>query len=187
MIKKIVILGPESTGKSTLCAQLAEHYKTVWIEEYAREYLAVNGVDYTFDNLLEIAKGQLALEERSIDRLKSAANLSATETNHKSSLVFMDTNLLVLKVWSEFVFDKCHKWILDQIAERKYDLYLLCDIDIPWIKDELREYPDLAIRKKLYHYYKDIMVNQHVPWVNINGNYEERMQKAIMAVNTINN
>ena len=187
MIKKIVILGSESTGKSTLCAQLAEYYKTVWVEEYAREYLDTNGVDYTFDNLLEIAKGQLTLEQRAITGVMSTANLSTTEAAHKSNLVFLDTNLVVLKVWCEFVFDKCHKWILDQIAENTYDLYLLCDIDIPWVKDELREYPDLSIRKKLYHHYKDIMVNQQVPWININGNYEERMQKAIMAINKINN
>src|SRR5690349_14671286 len=66
MIKKVVILGPESTGKSTLCALLADHYNTVWVKEYAREYLLTNGTAYTFDNLLDVAKGQLALEEMAI-------------------------------------------------------------------------------------------------------------------------
>jgi nicotinamide riboside kinase len=74
---------------------------------------------------------------------------------------------------------------LNKIVERKYDLYLLCNIDAPWVKDELREYPDLITRKKLYHHYKDIMVNQQVPWVDINGNYEERFQKAIEAIKGI--
>ena len=69
--------------------------------------------------------------------------------------------------------------------ERKYDLYLLCDVDLPWVKDELREYPDLVTRKKLYHHYKDIMINQQVPWVNISGNYEQRLQQAIGAVSEI--
>ncbi|MFZ1452692.1 MAG: AAA family ATPase, partial [Ferruginibacter sp.] len=69
--------------------------------------------------------------------------------------------------------------ILNRIVERKYDLYLLCNIDLPWIKDELREYPDLISRQKLYHHYKDIMVNQQVPWVDISGTYEERLKKAI--------
>ena len=173
-MKKIVIIGPESTGKSTLCEQLAAHYKTEWVKEYAREYLLKKGTDYTFDNLLEIAKGQLVLEDT------AAASL----TTHHSPLV-IDTDMYVMKVWCEFVFEKCHHWILNRIVERKYDLYLLCNIDLPWVKDELREYPDLKSREQLYHYYKDIMVNQNVPWVNISGNYEERLQKAIIAVDAI--
>ena len=183
MIKKIVILGPESTGKSTLCAQLAEHYQTVWVKEYAREYLEANGVIYSFDNLLDIAKGQLALEEQVISEITSTVNKTESGTSHQPDFVFIDTNMQVLKVWCEFVFDNCHPWILNQIAESRYDLYLLCDIDLPWVKDELREYPDLASREKLYHHYKDIMVNQNVPWVHIKGNFEERLQKAIIAIN----
>ncbi|MEJ7586065.1 MAG: ATP-binding protein [Ferruginibacter sp.] len=185
MVKKIVVLGPESTGKSTLCAQLAEHYKTVWVKEYAREYLLANGTAYTFANLLDIAKGQLALEDNAIsDRSFSQGKLLSTENNNMAP-IFIDTNMYVLKVWCEFVFDKCHHWILNKIVERTYDLYLLCDIDLPWVKDELREYPDLESREKLYHHYKDIMVNQAVPWINISGSYEERLQKAIVAVNEI--
>ena len=87
-----------------------------------------------------------------------------------------------MKVWCEFAFNKCHSWILNQIAIRKYDMYLLCNVDLPWIRDELREYPDLITRNKLYHFYKDIMVNQPVPWIDITGNYDERLQAAIEAV-----
>jgi nicotinamide riboside kinase len=90
-----------------------------------------------------------------------------------------------MKVWCEFVFGKCHNWILQQAAERRYDLYLLCNVDMPWVKDELREYPDLATREKLYHFYKDIMLNQRVPWVDINGDYNERLKKAIAAVDQL--
>ena len=185
MIKKVVVLGPESTGKSTLCRLLAEHFKTAWVKEYAREYLLANGSNYSFDTLLDIAKGQLKLEENAIKIFEtSVVSLTANE-DKKASIIFVDTDMYVLKVWCEFVFDQCHDWILNQIVERKYDLYLLCDIDLPWVKDELREYPDLVTREKLYHHYKDIMVNQSVPWVNISGNYEERLQKAIDAVNSI--
>jgi NadR type nicotinamide-nucleotide adenylyltransferase len=169
--KKIVVIGPESTGKSTLCEQLAAHYKTDWVKEYAREYLLTHGTDYTFDDLLEIAKGQLHLEDE-----KSAIG------NQESEMLFIDTDMYVMKVWCEFVFEKCHNFILNQIVERKYDLYLFCNVDLPWVKDELREYPDLALREKLYHIYKDAMVNQNVPWINISGNYEERLQKAIAGV-----
>jgi nicotinamide riboside kinase len=74
---------------------------------------------------------------------------------------------------------------LDQIAKRRYDLYLLCDIDLPWTHDELREYPDEGPRQKLYEMYKNIMQNQFVPWVEINGSYEQRIRKAINAVDSM--
>jgi nicotinamide riboside kinase len=103
----------------------------------------------------------------------------------QNSKLFIDTDMYVMKVWCEFVFDKCHHWILNRIVERKYDLYLLCNVDLPWVKDELREYPDLENRQKLYHYYKDIMLNQNVLWVDINGSYKERLEKAITAVDRL--
>lgn len=182
MVKKIVIIGPESTGKSTLCEQLAAYYNTVWVREYAREYLLKNGTEYSFENLLEIAKGQIENEELGIKNWE-ATNQKLQTKNQKP--VFIDTDMYVMKVWSEFVFEKCHHWILNRIVERKYDLYLLCNIDLPWVKDELREYPDLVSRQKLYHHYKDIMLNQNVPWVDISGNYEERLEKAIAAVDKL--
>ena len=186
MIKKIVVIGPESTGKSTLCEKLAAHYNTIWAKEYAREYLLTHGTHYTFENLLEVAKGQIEGEELAVDSWR----LAATNSNDQRSTtngqpIFIDTDMYVMKVWCEFVFGKCHQWILDKITERKYDLYLLCNTDQPWVKDELREYPDLVTREKLYQHYKDIMINQHVPWVDIGGGYEERLQKAIDGVDKI--
>jgi NadR type nicotinamide-nucleotide adenylyltransferase len=179
VIKKIVIIGPESTGKTTLCSLLAKHYDSICVEEYAREYLLKNGTDYSFENLLDVAKGQIQLEENGLTKLNSKPQT----TNHQP--LFIDTDMYVMKVWCEFVFQKCHHWILNRIVERKYDLYLLCNVDAPWVKDELREYPDLESRKALYHYYKDVMLNQDVPWIDISGNYEERLQKAITAVDEI--
>ena len=132
MIKKVVIIGPESTGKSTLCAQLAQYYKTIWCKEYAREYLNENGTKYCFDDLLKIAKGQINLEEKIV----------AKANKENQSVVFIDTDMYVMKVWCEYVFSKCHQYIINELASRKYDLYLLCNIDLPWSADELREYPD---------------------------------------------
>lgn len=173
-IKKIVVIGPESTGKSTLCAKLAARYETLWVPEYAREYLEKNGPDYTFDDLLTIAKGQIELEDKITNQLPVIKNSSFTYHS-----LFIDTDMYVMKVWSEFVFDDCTNWILNRIAERKYDLYLLCDTDLPWVEDELREYPDEKIRKNLFHFYKDAMVNQSTPWCIIAGNYEQRFEKAV--------
>lgn len=176
-MKKVVIIGPESTGKSTLCEQLAAHYNTLWCPEYARRYLLTNGVDYSYDDLLTIAKGQIALEEKYA--LRTTHHLPA---DGKDSLLFIDTDLYVMKVWCECVYQKCHRWILDQIAQRHYDLYLLCNTDLPWQPDALREYPDLESRQMLYHIYKDILINQQVPWVEIRGTDEERLRQAIAAL-----
>jgi nicotinamide riboside kinase len=93
--------------------------------------------------------------------------------------------MYVMKVWCEFVFGKCHRFILDQIAKRRYDLYLLCSADLKWTHDELREYPDLETRQRLYQIYKDIMIKQPVSWVEISGDKEERLQKAIQAVDSL--
>jgi NadR type nicotinamide-nucleotide adenylyltransferase len=190
-LKKIVIIGPESTGKSTLCEQLAQHYDASWCPEFAREYLLTNGMNYSYSDLLTIAKGQIAMEEEFVQsavhsQQSTVGNPHSPLTTHHS-LLFIDTDMYVMKVWCEFVFGKCHKWITDRIAERKYDLYLLCNIDLPWVKDELREYPDLITREKLYNIYKKLLTNQHVPWVDINGGYEERLQKAITTVDALLN
>ena len=172
MTRRIVILGPESTGKSTLCEQLSAHYNTSWVPEYAREYLTRHGANYTYEDLLIIARRQLALEDEIV---------SAT----RSGLVFIDTDMYVMKIWCEFVFGRCHQWILDRIAERKYSLYLLCNVDLPWTPDELREYPDIESRKNLFQIYKDNMINQHVPWKIISGDYDNRLTTAIGAVNRL--
>lgn len=188
VIKKIVIVGPESTGKSTLCEKLADHYNTIWVREYAREYLLKNGTNYTFEDLSDVAKGQLANEEKGLAELEKKIKADAATSSlnaHLNRPLFIDTDMIVMKVWCEFVFDKCHNWILNEIVDRKYDLYLLGNIDAPWVKDELREYPDLPTRERLYNHYKDIMVNQNVPWVDICGGYDERLQKAIRAVDKI--
>jgi NadR type nicotinamide-nucleotide adenylyltransferase len=189
-IKKIVIIGPESTGKSTLCTQLAEHYNTVWVREYAREYLEKNGTDYTFENLYDIAMGQLAGEDEMTNDKRRTTNESSNDLNRQPSTancqpLFIDTDLYVMKVWSEFVFNRCDNRILTQISKRKYDLYLLCNTDLPWVKDNLREYPDLVTREKLFHYYKEEMSEQHVPWVIISGGYKERLAMAIKAIDQL--
>src|SRR6188474_2341278 len=163
---KVAVIGPESTGKSTLCEMLALHYDTQWCPEFAREYLLTHGMDYTYDDLLSIAKGQLAMEDEYVQSMvrssESGVNRSTRDSElrtRNSELLFIDTDMYVMKVWCEFVFGKCHRWVLEQIVKRKYDLYLLCNTDLPWVKDELREYPDLITRDKLYQIYKDIMIN----------------------------
>lgn len=167
-LKKIVILGPESTGKSTLCADLAKHYHTVWCPEYARQFLTENGTDYTYDDLLTIAKGQLAGEDAHVEKA--------------NDLLIIDTDMYVMKVWCEYVFNNCHPFILEKINERKYDAYLLCDIDLPWTADEMREYPNEEPRKELFTIYKELLINQKTPWGIVSGTGESRTQNAIALI-----
>ena len=173
-MKKIAIIGPESTGKSTLSRQLAEHYQTVWCPEYARDYLTQYGSNYTFGDLLIIAKGQKALIEKTVARAAK-------------DFCFIDTEMYVMKVWCEVVFNNCHTWILKEVARQQYDLFLLCNTDLPWAEDKLREYPDLEMRQRLFHMYKDICINSGVPWVEIGGQEAERLQQAVRAVDQMIN
>lgn len=174
-LQKIVVLGPESTGKSTLCEALAKHYNAVNCKEYARQYLHENGIKYNYNDLLTIAKGQIRLEEEAIQKIQH-------HHNNVSPILIIDTDMYVMKVWCEYVFNNCHTYILDQIHTRKYDLYLLCDIDLPWSPDEMREYPDEKPRKELFAIYKDILINQNTPWGIVSGVGEQRTQNAIKLI-----
>jgi NadR type nicotinamide-nucleotide adenylyltransferase len=171
-MKKIVVIGPESTGKSTLCKELAAHYHTAWCPEYAREYLLQNGRDYNYEDLMKIALGQLTIT----DYLQADAS---------EPYYFIDTDMYVLKVWYEVAFGHCPTWVLKQVVNNQCDLYLLCNTDLPWLADELREYPDLAMRKRLFNMYKDIMINSGVPWIEISGTEGERLQGAINQIDLI--
>ena len=166
MVKKVAVIGPECTGKSDLSEFLANHYHTAWVPEYARGYLDNLVRPYEEHDLLTIAHGQIRLE----DKFANGAN----------DLIICDTNLYVIKVWSEFKFGRCHPEILRQLATRKYDLYLLTYIDLPWIADPLREHPDK--REELYKIYFDEMKNQTVPCVEIKGTGNDRRLKAVEAI-----
>src|SRR3982751_4139931 len=107
-VRKIVVVGPESTGKSTLYSQLAEHYQTCWCPEFAREYLREKGGKYDFADLLNIAHGQVELEATML-------------TQARNEFYFIDTDMYVMKVWCEVAFEQCHTWILKQIANHEYD------------------------------------------------------------------
>jgi NadR type nicotinamide-nucleotide adenylyltransferase len=174
-LQKIVVLGPESTGKSTLCEQLAKHYNTINCPEYARQFLTENGVKYNYTDLLTIANGQLTLED----------NLTQQAVENKKNKLVIDTDMYVMKVWCEYVFNNCHTYILDEIHKREYDIYLLADIDLPWSADEMREYPDEKPRQELFAIYKDILINQNTPWGIVSGAGDQRTKNAIQLIDKI--
>lgn len=168
-VKKIVVIGPECTGKSELSKFLAEHFKTEWVPEYARGYIDNLVRPYQQSDLISIAHGQIRLEDEWV--------------RDANKVLICDTNLYVIKIWSEFKYGDCPKEILDTIAKRPYDLYLLTYVDIPWEDDPQREHPNE--REKLYSIYLEHLKNQAVPFVEIKGEREQRRQTAIAAIEKI--
>jgi NadR type nicotinamide-nucleotide adenylyltransferase len=158
----VVILGPECTGKSDLSKYLAGEFKTEWVPEFARDYINNLSRPYGPQDLPLIAKGQLFME----DLLIPKAN----------GVLICDTDLYVIKVWSIFKYGYCAPEILRSIETRKYDLYLLTYIDIPWVPDALREHPDQ--RELLYDLYLQEMKNQPLPFVEIKGSRAQRRKLA---------
>ena len=161
-IKKVAIIGPECTGKSALSEFLAEKFNTVWVPEYARAYIDNLRRPYNENDLLTIAHGQIRIEDEWV--------------RDANAVLFCDTNLYVIKVWSQFKFGTVDPEILKIIADRKYDLYLLTYVDIPWEEDPQREHPDK--REELYNIYKLEMQQQRVPFIEIKGDREARQSTA---------
>lgn len=162
-LKKIAITGPESTGKSILAQQLADHYRTVWVPEYSRVYLLQQERPYIFEDILKIAKGQLKSE-------KALAKIAR-------KLYFADTELLVNKIWCDVKFGKCHQWIIDKLQKQDYDLYLLMDVDLAWVYDPLREHPDS--RKFLFDLYKNELDERKLNYRIVSGVDDVRFKNAI--------
>lgn len=166
LIKKIAIVGPESTGKSTITQQLAKHYHTLWVPEYARYYCAALATPCDLQDEVNMFHGQLALED---------AILAIAEKD----LVFCDTTFLTVKIWSDEVFAETPKIVLDALPQYHYDLYLLMDIDLPWQEDPLRDFP----HKREY-----FMQVWHNELQALNANYrviggtDDRLKNSIAAV-----
>jgi NadR type nicotinamide-nucleotide adenylyltransferase len=166
--KKIVITGPESSGKSTLSQQLAAHYGTQWVPEFARTYLEQLDRPYRQEDLLEIARGQADLE----DRKKPEA----------SQYLFCDTGLEVIKIWSLFKYGDVNPQILQMLEKRHYDFYLLCKPDLDWSPDPLRETPKSEDRWRLFELYTLAMENSGIPWSTVEGTADRRLEIAVAAV-----
>jgi NadR type nicotinamide-nucleotide adenylyltransferase len=165
-IKKIAIVGPESTGKSTMTPLLAKHYQTLWVPEYARYYCASLTADCTLQDEINMFYGQVALED---------ATLAIAEQD----FIFCDTTFITVKIWSDEMLGETPQVVLDALPERRYDLYLLLDIDLPWQEDPLRDFPHL--REHFMQIWHKELKALHANYVVISGQ-EQRLSNAIAAV-----
>lgn len=128
-IKKIAVVGPESTGKSTIATQLAKYYKVPWVPEYARYYCEALTADCTLQDEINMFHGQLSLEQ---------SVLAMTETD----FIICDTTFITVKIWSDAFFGQTPQIVLDALQKYPYDFYVLLDIDLPWQDDPLRDFPN---------------------------------------------
>ena len=167
--KKVCIIGPECTGKTELSQFLSEHYKCPWVAEYARAYLNKLGRSYDESDLVKIAHGQLRMEDEWLSEAKN--------------LLICDTNLLVIKIWSEHKYGHCDPEIIRRMNERHYDLYLLTYIDIPWEEDPQREHPDK--REHFWFLFKNELAKMNSRVIEISGSREERRAKSIHAIDEL--
>ena len=165
---KVAITGPESTGKSTLAEKLAHHYKTDFVPEYSRTYLENFEGRYTENDVVEIAKGQ--------------HNLILEEEKKSSKILIADTEIVVCKIWVEYVFKHSNKVIDEILKQQDFDLYLLCDIDLPWTYDPLRENPNIDERKELFEIYRNTLEQMKIPFEIVSGNDEVRVNNAIKVI-----
>ncbi|MCK0107984.1 ATP-binding protein [Flavobacteriaceae bacterium S0825] len=171
---KVVLFGPESTGKTTLSRHLARYYNSVWVPEYARAYLqdVWNNERRTCEakDLLPIAIGQMALE-----------NGLAKKTD---SVLICDTDLLETKVYSEAYYSGTCDPILDKYAvENTYDLYFLTYIDVPWEADDLRDKPNE--RERMFKAFEDALIKYNRPYVLLKGSKKERLDQAVKHIDKL--
>lgn len=168
-VKRVVLFGPESTGKSILARRLAEHYQTVYASEYARPLLELQENRCDYEDIERIARGHLASEEA----LARQAN----------RVLISDTDMLTTSIWSEALFGKCPAWLKEEAARRRYDLTLLMDIDSPWHDDGTRFFPN--DREGFMRRCLKALEDAGRPYVQIGGDWEERFSKACAAVDKL--
>ncbi len=163
----IAVTGPESTGKSEICAGLAAHYNTVFVPEQSRIYLEQLSRKWQYEDVLEIA------------RLQQAATDAALQTHHR--IIFCDTELIAIKVWLKFYDLHCPQWIENAIENADFKHYLLMDTDLPWVSDALRENPD--DRATLLDSFIEELRHYNKPFTIVSGSETLRLQNAVEVVN----
>jgi len=166
-LRRIILTGPECTAKTTLTVDLANRFGTIYIAEYAREYIENLKRQYTYDDVVNIAMKQVELME--------------TFSNKSGELLFLDTYLIITKIWFIRVFGTMPEWINAEIQKTKNDLYLLCKPDIPWKPDSVRENGG-EMREILYQEYENELKLAGLHYAIVDGQGSERLNTAVKIV-----
>ncbi|BAU52174.1 AAA family ATPase [Mucilaginibacter gotjawali] len=166
-ILKIAVVGPESTGKSTMSSYLAKYYNTIWVPEFAREYCEKLTQPPTWQDEVNMFYGQVALEDELLPQA--------------SRLLICDTTFITVKIWSEYTFGKSPQEVLDELPKRTYDLYLLLNIDLPWEEDPLRDFPHL--RGHFMEVWHKELDELNANYKVISGTGFERHNNAVKVIN----
>lgn len=180
-VATIVVTGPESTGKSTLCEQLSKYYHSQWIAEYAREYIESKDFKYDYADVEHIA----AYQHQHLQKTLKEIELNITQYDKEIYPLFVDTHLILTKVWFEKVYNKEPEWLQKAITATEIEHYLLCEPDLEWRYDPVRENPHL--RKELYERYRELIEQEGNTYSEINGQGETRLQNAIKEIDKIIN
>jgi NadR type nicotinamide-nucleotide adenylyltransferase len=165
-IQKIAIVGPESTGKSTISPMLAEHYDTVWVPEYAREYCEKLTAPCTWEDEINMFRGQLELEKKLLPKA--------------NKILICDTTFITVKIWSDQMFGKAPQEVLDELTKHTYDFYLLMNIDLPWENDPLRDFPHL--REHFMEVWHQELQALDAKYEVISGTNAQRFRNAVKAI-----
>jgi NadR type nicotinamide-nucleotide adenylyltransferase len=169
LARRVVLTGSESTGKTTLTADLARHYAAPWVPEYARSYAVRKGAALEAGDVEPIARGQIAVQDAALSRA--------------SRLLLLDTDLLSTAVYARHYYGQCPDWVTRAVAARRADLYLLCDIDLAWVADPQRDRPHE--REHLQDLFDAALRAHGMPVVRIRGGWQERFHAARTAIDAL--
>jgi HTH-type transcriptional repressor of NAD biosynthesis genes len=169
LARRVVLTGSESTGKTTLTADLARHYDALWVPEYARSFAVWKGAALNAGDVDPIARGQIAVQDAALMRARR--------------LLLLDTDLLSTAVYARHYYGRCPDWVAQVVPARRADLYLLCDIDVPWAEDPQRDRPHE--RAQLHDLFDEALRAQGFPVVRIRGSWRDRFHTARTAIDAL--
>lgn len=175
---RIIVTGTESTGKTTLCEQLQKHYDCIYIPDVSRDYIAALNRAYTYEDVLQIARDIIAVEDEAISKMNSSplGRLGG-------AFIISDNDLINIKIWLQYYSWIIPQWLEDAIIQRQPDLFLICNIDLPWVEDEQRANPH--DRDKLYQQFLEELNALQANYSIVSGNSTKRLQSAVNELDSL--
>jgi HTH-type transcriptional regulator, transcriptional repressor of NAD biosynthesis genes len=168
-VRRVTVTGSESTGKTWLAQRLARHFETIWVPEFSREYLLQKGAPLDASDVEPIARGQMNSEDGVLRRARE--------------LLILDTDLLSTVVYAKHYYGTCPAWVQHSAHKRLADLYLLCDIDVPWVADSVRDRP--GARREIHAAFAEHLERYRARYAVVRGTSEEREAVAVSAIETL--